>query len=93
MRRDGGVAGLPARVPHMTMGVYEREGGGPGVVLDMVSGSGVGIPACWSFTHSCALNDDDNDNLVIIFAVVYSRGAQWWNMGILRASGDGGGLT
>ena len=54
----------------------------------------VGIPACWGFTHSCTLNNNNNDdNVVVIFAVVNGRGVHRWSVGILGASGDGGGLT
>ena len=87
--------GLPACRPQMTTMLlllsltvgHMGEAGGPGGGSGdgewwVVSGSGAGIPACWGFTHSCALNDDDNDNDIIIFAVVDSRGVQRWSVGI-----------
>jgi hypothetical protein len=40
----------------------------------------VGLPACWGFTHLRAPNDDDNDVIVVVFAVVDSRGAWGWGV-------------
>jgi hypothetical protein len=50
----------------------------PGVVLEMVSGEWKwgGHTCLGGFAHSCAPNDKDNDVVVIVFAVINSRGAR-----------------